>query len=114
MDKLSRERRSANMACIRSKDTSPELVLRKLIHALGYRYRLHRKDLPGKPDLVFSRHNKVIFVHGCFWHMHDCKYGVVVPATNAKFWKAKRLGNVNRDRRNEVAIAELGWDVLVV
>jgi DNA mismatch endonuclease, patch repair protein len=113
-DVLTPTQRSANMAAIKGKDTKPERVVRSIVYALGYRYRLHRKDLPGKPDLVFSRHRKVILVHGCYWHMHDCRYGRVVPVTNPTFWKEKRATNVERDRRNENALREAGWAVLIV
>jgi len=102
------------MSRIRGKDTKPEMVVRKLTHALGYRYRLHRRDLPGCPDLVFPGRLKVIFVHGCFWHRHRCRYGRVRPKTRKAFWKAKLEGNRERDRRNRQALRKLGWDVLVV
>ena len=89
MDKLSAERRSANMRQIRSKDTTPELALRRMLHRLGYRFRLHRKDLPGKPDLVFPSRRKVIFVHGCFWHQHPaCREGRV-PRSRLEYWEPK-------------------------
>jgi len=114
MDVLTKAQRSANMAAIKGKNTKPERVVRSLVHRLGYRYRLHRKDLPGKPDLVFPHHKKVILVNGCFWHMHDCQYGRVVPATNSEFWERKRCGNVERDHKHEVALRDLGWDVLVL
>src|SRR6478672_12017776 len=114
MDVHSPAQRSTNMAAIKGKNTRPERVVRSIVHRLGYRYRLHKKDLPGKPDLVFARHKKTILIHGCFWHMHQCRYGRVVPATNSEFWQTKRSGNVARDRKNELALRELGWDVLVV
>lgn len=90
------------------------MVVRSLVHRMGYRYRLHRKDLPGKPDLVFPGRKKIIFVHGCFFHMHDCKYGRVTPKTNAEFWRSKRLSNVERDVRNVEALNSLGWEVFTV
>lgn len=102
------------MAAIKGKNTKPEMVVRRLIHGLGYRYRLHRKDLPGKPDLVFPSRRKIIEVYGCYWHMHDCPYGRVVPKTNAEFWQAKRLSNVARDTRNIKALTEQGWKVLII
>jgi DNA mismatch endonuclease (patch repair protein) len=102
------------MSRIRSRDTRPEMVVRSIVHRLGYRYRLHKKDLPGKPDLVLVRHRKVIDVHGCFFHMHKCRYGSVAPVTNAKFWRDKRLSNVARDRRNQRALRRKGWDVMIV
>jgi DNA mismatch endonuclease (patch repair protein) len=100
------------MSRIRGKDTKPELVVRSMLHRMGYRFRLHRRDLPGRPDIVFVRLKRVVFVHGCFWHMHRCKYGRVTPAINAKFWAAKRRGNVERDRRNARKLRRKGWKVL--
>jgi DNA mismatch endonuclease (patch repair protein) len=102
------------MSNIRSKDTKPEMVVRKVAHGMGYRYRLHSKNLPGKPDLVFSRKKKVVFVHGCFWHMHDCPQGMSEPKTNADFWREKREGNANRDSKNIMALEQQGWKVLVL
>src|SRR5687767_7218174 len=113
-DVLTQQQRSFNMSRIRSRDTSPELAVRRIIHQLGYRYALHKKDLPGKPDIVLVRHRKIIDVHGCFFHVHKCRYGSVIPATNADFWKAKRLSNVERDKRNLRALKREGWDVLIV
>ena len=113
-DVLTPKQRSGNMAAIRGKDTKPEFVVRRLTHSLGYRYVLHERKLPGKPDLVFPSRRKVIFVHGCFWHMHSCRFGSVVPATNAVFWSEKRAGNVKRDERNIQALLDLGWKVLVI
>jgi DNA mismatch endonuclease (patch repair protein) len=106
--------RSFNMSRIRNRNTRPEMFVRSMVHRMGYRYRLHRKDLPGKPDLVFPKRRKVIFVHGCFFHMHDCRYGRVTPKTNAEFWQTKRLSNVERDRRNVAALKRDGWKVLEV
>lgn len=108
------EQRSFNMSRIRNRDTRPEMKVRSLAHQMGYRYRLHRRDLPGKPDLVFPARHKIIFVHGCFFHMHDCRYGRVTPRTNAEFWQKKRLSNIERDRRNIAALKEDGWEVLIV
>jgi DNA mismatch endonuclease (patch repair protein) len=108
------EQRSYNMSRITSGNTKPEMIVRRLVHGMGYRYRLHRKDLPGKPDLVFPKLRKIIFVHGCFFHMHDCRYGQVTPKTNAEFWKNKRTSNVERDARNESQLKEMGWDILTV
>lgn len=108
------EQRSFNMSRIRERNTKPEMFVRSMVHSMGYRFRLHRRDLPGKPDLVFPRLRKVIFVNGCFWHMHDCRYGMVVPKTNPEFWKKKRYANAERDRRNIKAIEDAGWRVLVV
>ncbi len=104
VDVLTKEQRSFNMSQIRDKNTKPEIIIRSMVHRMGFRFRLHDKSLPGKPDIVLPRHKKVIFVHGCFWHLHNCKYGRVKPATNADFWQAKRLSNKLRDKRN---LAEL-------
>lgn len=105
--------RSKNMAAIRSRDTKPEIELRRLVHRLGYRFTL-RSRLPGKPDLVLPRHRKVIFLHGCFWHLHNCRYGRVSPATRAEFWATKRGANVERDRRALRALRKIGWRPFVV
>lgn len=114
VDVHSPQQRSYNMSRIRGKDTRPEMIVRSLVHQMGFRFRLHRKDLPGKPDLVLPRHERVIFVHGCFWHMHRCRYGRVTPKTNAEFWQAKREGNVARDRRNRRKLKAAGWQVLTI
>ena len=105
--------RSANMRAIRGKNTAPEMTVRSLAHRLGYRFRLHRKDLPGKPDLVFPSRRKIIFVHGCFWHAHACKSGLV-PHTNREFWTAKLEANKARDRRTVHLLTEDRWRVLVI
>ena len=115
-DTISKTRRSANMAAIRSRDTKPEIVVRRMAHGLGYRFRLHRKDLPGKPDLVFVSRRKIILVHGCFWHLHpkaEC-LDARVPKTNRGYWQPKLQRNVERDRRNRDELEQLGWKVLVV
>ena len=114
VDVLTPQQRRFNMSRIRSRDTRPEMIVRSIVHGMGFRYRLHKRDLPGKPDLVLVRHRKIIDVHGCFFHMHDCRYGKVRPATNAEFWRAKRQSNVNRDRRNIEALKNAGWQVLIV
>ena len=113
-DVHSPQQRSYNMSRIRGRDTKPELLVRSLVHQMGFRFRLHRRDLPGRPDLVLPRHRKVIFVHGCFWHMHRCRYGRVTPRTNADFWQAKRTANVDRDRRNLRKLRRDGWQTLVI
>ena len=113
-DVLTPKQRSYNMSRIRGKDTKPEIIVRRLVHRLGYRFRLHQRKLPGCPDIVLTRHRKVIFVHGCFWHMHKCRYGNVKPATNEKFWQSKREGNVVRDKRNLRRLRKDGWKVLVI
>lgn len=113
-DTLSPRERSERMSRIRSMDTSPELALRKALHALGLRFRLHDKRLPGKPDIVLPRFRTAIHVHGCFWHRHpDCKVATT-PKSNTSFWQAKFHRNVERDLRNDAALASLGWRVLVV
>jgi DNA mismatch endonuclease (patch repair protein) len=113
-DQFSPAERSRVMRAVKSGDTTPELVVRRLVHALGYRYRLHRRDLPGQPDLVFPRLGKVIQVHGCFWHRHSCEAGQSTPATRLDYWNAKFARNVDRDRRNLRRLRRLGWSVLVV
>ena len=116
MDSLTPERRSENMANIRAKGMKPEMFVRRLVHSMGYRYRLHQKDLPGKPDLVFSSRNKVIFVHGCFWHQHcneDCKI-MRKPKSNKDYWLPKLERNVERDKAHKQALENSGWNVLVV
>ena len=113
-DVLTPEQRRRNMSAIRGADTKPEKIVRSLAHLMGYRFRLHRRDLPGKPDLVFPARRKAIFVHGCFWHMHDCPYGRVKPATNAGLWAKKRGENAARDKRNMDALEAAGWSVLVI
>lgn len=113
MDIFSREKRSRIMSAIRSKDTKPEMTVRRIAHGMGYRYRLHRKDLPGKPDLVFSRRRAVIFVHGCFWHQHDCRDGRV-PTANITYWQTKLARNVQRDEQSHNELESLGWRVLTL
>jgi DNA mismatch endonuclease, patch repair protein len=114
VDVLSAEQRRLNMSRIRGRDTKPEIAVRRIAHRLGYRFRLHRRDLPGRPDLVFPRLTSVIHVHGCYWHMHSCAFGRVVPKTNASFWQTKRLSNVARDRVNSRLLRRLGWRSLTV
>ena len=105
--------RSHNMASIRSGDTKPEMIVRRFLHQLGYRYRLHRRDLPGCPDIVFPGRKMVLFVHGCFWHCHDCRY-FKWPEANADFWIKKIKSNIERDRLSEIALHALGWQTLTV
>ena len=113
-DIFDRRKRSEIMSRIRGRDTEPEMVVRRIAHGLGFRFRLHRKDLPGSPDLVFPRHRAVIMVHGCFWHRHPgCKYATC-PKTRIRFWEDKFAGNVVRDQRNEEALHERGWRVMVI
>lgn len=111
VDHLTPEKRSECMSKVRGKDTTPEMKVRRMVHAMGYRYRLHIKDIPGKPDLVFPRLRKAIFVHGCFWHMHSCKR---LPESNLDYWKPKFEENKKRDRRNLRKLKRLGWEVLTV
>ncbi len=106
--------RASVMRAVRSRDTAPELAVRRLLHGLGYRFRLHRADLPGKPDLVFPGRRKAIFVHGCFWHGHDCARGARAPKRNAAYWSAKIARNAARDAALPAALAALGWQVFVV
>lgn len=108
------EQRSRNMSAIRSRNTTPELKVRQALHASGLRFRLHRRDLPGHPDIVLPKFKSVIFVHGCFWHMHRCPYGKPRPATNADFWSQKRMGNVERDKKNLNALKAAGWRVYTI
>lgn len=102
------------MAAIKSKNTGPERAVRTLVYALGYRFRLHRKDLPGTPDLVFTGRKKVIFVNGCFWHLHGRCSCFRAPKTRVAFWKSKLTRNRNRDRQNQKILRKEGWDVLVI
>jgi DNA mismatch endonuclease (patch repair protein) len=113
-DVLTPQQRSFNMSRIRNRDTRPEMIVRSIVHRMGYRYSLHKKSLPGKPDVVLVRHRKIIDVHGCFFHMHDCRYGRVVPATNVDFWRTKRLSNAARDQRNLKALKRERWKVMIV
>jgi DNA mismatch endonuclease (patch repair protein) len=106
--------RRRTMQAVKSANTKPEMKVRRLLHSLGYRYRLHRKDLPGAPDIVFPSRRKIIFVHGCFWHGHDCPRGARVPANNRDYWVSKIERNRSRDARTREALAALGWDVLVL
>jgi DNA mismatch endonuclease (patch repair protein) len=101
------------MRAVKSIDTAPELMVRRLAHRMGYRFRLHRKDLPGKPDLVFPKLHKVIFVHGCFWHGHDCARGARVPKNNRDYWAKKIERNKARDQATRIALVASGWKVAV-
>jgi len=113
-EKISSEQRSAVMASIRSKDTKPERVARSLCHRMGYRFRLHRRDLPGTPDLVFPARRKVVFMHGCWWHRHGCPLGRRNPKSRLDYWLPKLARNVARDKENREALRRLGWSVLVI
>ena len=114
MDKVDAATRSRIMASVRSKNTKPEMRVRKTAHRIGYRYRLHRKDLPGKPDLAFPSRRIALFVHGCFWHGHPCKRGDRMPATNVDYWREKIARNQRRDTANRLLLRELGWTPVVV
>lgn len=114
LDTLSPEGRSERMSRVRNKNTKPELRVRRLIHGMGYRYRLHRKDIPGRPDLVFPSRKRVIFVHGCFWHRHPHCGLARLPKSRREFWVPKLEGNRTRDLANQHKLHELGWKVLVV
>lgn len=114
MDTLTPAERSARMALVRAKDTQPELLVRRLVHGMGYRYRLHRRDLPGTPDMVFPRRGKVIFIHGCFWHRHARCALARLPKSRGDFWLPKLTANAQRDVRNVRALRRLGWSVLTI
>lgn len=101
------------MQSVKSKDTKPEMAVRRLLHSRGYRYRLHRKDLPGKPDIVFPGRKKAIFVHGCFWHWHGCAKGQL-PKSRLDYWQPKLAKNIERDRTKQEQLESQGWQVLVV
>lgn len=116
MDTVSEKRRSENMRHIRSKDMKPEMIVRRLVHRMGYRYRLHGRELPGKPDLVFRPRRAVIFVHGCFWHQHDdpeCNIARM-PKSRLDYWEPKLSRNKARDRQHHAELVSCGWQVLTV
>jgi DNA mismatch endonuclease, patch repair protein len=102
------------MGRISGKDTAPELLVRRLVYSMGYRFRLHAASLPGRPDLVFRRSKKAIFIHGCFWHRHRCRRGSSMPTSNVRFWRRKLDGNKARDVRTQRALRRLGWSVLII
>ena len=114
MDTLTRRERSKQMALVRSKDTAPELTVRRIVHRLGYRYRLHVASLPGCPDLVFPSRQKVIFVHGCFWHQHRCRRGRRMPSTRVDYWRKKLNRNKQRDAAHRRRLRREGWRVLTL
>lgn len=113
MDTLSKKQRSERMARIRGRDTAPERLVRKIVWGLGFRYRLHQRDLPGCPDLVFRPQKKVVFVQGCFWHLHSCPIGRI-PKSRRRYWLSKLTGNQRRDKRNFLKLKRLGWKVLAI
>ena len=114
MDTLTRLERSRVMSLVKGKNTRPELIVRRLVHRAGFRYRLHVRGLPGQPDLVFPSRRKVIFVSGCFWHRHNCPDGRRLPKSRGRFWRRKLTGNKERDDRNTRALRRGGWRVMVV
>jgi DNA mismatch endonuclease, patch repair protein len=114
MDRLTPARRSWLMSRVKRKDTKPELAVRRTLHRFGYRFRLHVSNLPGRPDLVFPSRKKAIFVHGCYWHGHSCKYGNAQSKTNRSFWRAKLSANQIRDARTVRLLRHQGWKVLVI
>lgn len=113
MDIVSKEQRSRMMAAVRQRDTPAELAVRRVAHALGFRFRLNVRSLPGSPDIVFPKHRKVIFVHGCYWHRHNCRKATM-PSSRTEFWQSKFEANVNRDQQAIKKLRKLGWKVLVV
>lgn len=113
VDTRSPEQRSRTMRAVATKNTTPELAVRRILHAMGYRFRLHRRDLPGTPDIVFPRRRKVVFVHGCFWHSHSCAKGRA-PKSRQEYWKPKLDANRDRDARNARNLQKLGWACLTV
>ena len=114
MDRHTPEQRRRNMAAVKGKNTKPEILVRKALHAMGYRFRLHVKDLPGKPDIVLPKYKTVIFVNGCFWHRHEgCKYAST-PTTNVDFWEAKFKENTTRDSQKTALLESAGWKVVVL
>jgi len=112
-DIFSKPKRSEIMSHISGKETKPEVIVRKYLFSQGFRFRKNVKDLPGKPDVVLLKYKTVIFIHGCFWHGHTCKRGVL-PATNVEFWKTKIRGNIERDKRNVSELEKQGWKVFVI
>lgn len=113
-DKLSPEARSANMARIRDRDTGPEIVFRRALHAAGYRFQLHRSDLAGKPDIVLPKYRTAVFVHGCYWHRHEGCRNATTPGTRTDFWQEKFAANIERDARNVAALKAADWKVVVI
>lgn len=113
-DRISKERRSANMRAVRSRNTAPEIRVRQVAHSLGYRFRVHRRELPGNPDIVFPGRRKAIFVHGCFWHQHKGCRKATIPQSNRRFWRRKLRLNMARDAKQIAAIRKQGWRALVI
>ena len=113
-DTISEERRSWNMSRIKAENTNPERLVRSLLHRMGYRFRIHRKDLPGRPDIVLPKYNTVIFVHGCFWHRHKGCKRATMPKSRVGYWENKFFKNVERDKENKKKLKKIGWKVLVI
>ncbi|MDP2102098.1 MAG: DNA mismatch endonuclease Vsr [Methylotenera sp.] len=113
VDLQTHEQRSLNMAAIKASNTLPEIYIRKILFSEGFRYRLNQKNLPGKPDIVLAKHKTVVFIHGCFWHKHQCHLGST-PKTNTDFWIKKFNSNVDRDQRNVQSLLELGWNIVII
>lgn len=113
-DKFTPEQRSKVMSRVKGRDTRPEKLVRSLLHRMGYRFRLHRKDLPGKPDVVLPKHRKIVFVHGCFWHGHEGCRRATRPGSNTEFWNRKLDANIERDVRAQHELESTGWEVLTV
>jgi DNA mismatch endonuclease, patch repair protein len=114
MDRLSKAKRSWLMSRVRAKDTKPEMKVRRTLHRIGFRYRVHVDDLPGKPDLVFPSRRKVLLIHGCYWHGHSCRYGSAQSKSNVEYWQRKIAANQKRDKLVVSKLRALGWKVLVV
>jgi DNA mismatch endonuclease (patch repair protein) len=114
MDRLTKEERSANMSKIRSKDTLPEIRIRKTLWRMGYRYRLHCKQLPGKPDIVITKQKIIIFVHGCFWHRHENCIEASRPKTNSEYWETKIAKNIERDKKHQEEIKQMGYKIFII
>jgi DNA mismatch endonuclease (patch repair protein) len=114
VEKLSTEQRSSNMAAVKGKNTAPEIRVRQMLHKMGYRFRLHRKDLPGNPDIVLPRHRLCIFVHGCFWHQHPGCKRATIPENNQEFWITKFQETSQRDHKAEKELVQQGWNVYVI
>ena len=113
-DNLTPEQRKRTMARVKSMNTTPEMIIRRIVHRMGYRYRLHSHQLPGNHDMVFVKRRKIIFVHGCFWHGHECKSGIKQPKTNSEYWLRKLQRNKSRDTETYEKLKELDWEILVV
>ncbi len=113
-DIFTKDKRSKIMSSIKNKDTRPELAVRSLLHRMGHRFRLHQKDLPGKPDIILKKHKTVVFVHGCYWHRHNCKRGQSMPSSNKEFWQRKFRGTIERDKKVQEQLKKLDWNVGVI